>query len=69
MEEITISSPDLLDNIVFKYYGSIDPLVDVLQFNRGLAKLGPLLPAGTVIKLPTFESISTQESKEVSLWD
>ncbi|WP_369011390.1 tail protein X [Pseudophaeobacter profundi] len=42
-------------------------LEQVLEANRGLADLGPVLPVGTVVLLPVFEK--TRESESVSLWD
>lgn len=43
---------DRLDDIVYTYYGSTDPLVKVLKANPGLADRGPVYPTGVEIELP-----------------
>ncbi|MEZ6853023.1 tail protein X [Halodesulfovibrio aestuarii] len=58
---------DVLDAVVFKYYerqpGAIEQVMDA---NRGLAKYGPVLPAGLAIVLPDLPKPSQKES--VTLW-
>lgn len=60
---------DMVDEIVFKHYGSTDGgLVEaVLECNIGLADLGPVLPAGVVLRLPDFGS-EADVSQPVTLW-
>ena len=61
---------DRLDQICFKHYGRVDGTVEaVLDGNRGLANLGPLLPAGIVIELPELVAASTSKIETVRLWD
>lgn len=58
---------DVLDWVCWRHYGREDAVVSVLEANRGLAALGPVLPAGIDVLLP---DIDTQvESETVRLWD
>ena len=63
------SDGDVLDDVCRRFYGREAGAVEaVLEANPGLAELGPVLPAGTVIELPDLprplETIPT-----VKLWD
>ncbi|WP_430735370.1 tail protein X [Halodesulfovibrio aestuarii] len=58
---------DVLDAVVFKYYeGQPGAIEQVMDANRGLAKYGPVLPAGLAIVLPDLPKPSQKES--VTLW-
>lgn len=59
---------DTLDLICWQFYGRTQGVVEqVLEHNRGLAALGPILPHGTAVILP---DISTQpQQTTVQLWD
>ena len=50
----TTRQNDLLDDVVFRFYGDTDNGIveTVLEANRGLADHGPILPAGIDIELP-----------------
>jgi phage tail protein X len=50
----TTRENDVLDEIVWRYYGSQDNglLESVLEANRGLADYGPQLPTGLTITMP-----------------
>ncbi len=41
----------------------------VYTANRGLADLGPLIPAGTEIRFPLDDVEAEQKSQVVKLWD
>lgn len=44
---------DMVDQIAHRYYGKHEGNTELLyENNPGLADLGPILPAGQVIKLP-----------------
>ena len=60
---------DTVDEIVWRHYGNTvaSAFERVLEANRGLADLGPVLPVGTIVLLPVFEE--TKETESVSLWD
>ncbi len=59
---------DMLDWICFQYYSRESGAVEaVLEANPGLAGLGPVLPAGTIIELPTLPDTSQKGS--VRLWN
>jgi len=59
---------DMVDWICWKHYGRQAGAVEaVLDANPGLAKLGPVLPAGTIIELPVLPDPSRNGT--VRLWD
>lgn len=67
--EYITSDGDMVDQIAWNYYGTRDGLVteQLLDANKGLADLGPLLPAGITVVLPDLTLPATQQ--EVRLWD
>ncbi len=56
---------ELLDEIVYRHYGSHKPLQMVLNANRGLSRLKAKLPTGIEITLPP-EPVT--EVDYVTLW-
>lgn len=40
----------------------------VLEMNRGLAELGPILPAGTQLILPDLAAAAPEQRDTVQLW-
>ena len=63
------SEGDIIDAVCRRHYGREAGAVEaVLEANPGLAELGPVLPAGTLVELPELprplEIIET-----VKLWD
>ena len=67
-ESIISSQGDTVDSICYRKYGYTKGVVEqVLEANRGLATLGPILPIGTSVILP---DVSTKpEQKKINLWD
>lgn len=60
---------ETVDLACLAFYGRTEKVVEaVLQANRGLAGLGPILPLGTRITMPEMPSISTAKPL-ISLWD
>ena len=60
---------DMIDAVCRRFYGREAGAVEaVLEANPGLADLGPVLPAGTVVQLPDLpRPLETIET--VKLWD
>lgn len=60
---------DTADFIAWKNYGTTSGLVveQLLDANRGLADLGPVLPAGVLVTLPDIDT--TKRVQGVKLWD
>jgi len=59
---------DMLDWICSKHYGRTSGAVEaVLEANPGLADLGPVYAAGTLILLP--ELPAAESAATVKLWD
>ncbi|MCC5807240.1 MAG: tail protein X [Opitutales bacterium] len=54
MPDVTYTSlpGDTADSVCWTHYGSTEPVGRVLEANPGLAAKGPVLPAGTEIRLP-----------------
>jgi phage tail protein X len=69
MEYVTRQN-DILDDVVFRYYGDTDNRIveTVLDANRGLADLGPVLPSGLTIILPD-RAPSEETSQLQTLWN
>jgi phage tail protein X len=60
----------MVDIVCLAVYGEESGYTEaVLEANPGLADLGPVLPAGTVIKLPTISAADAGEPVVVRLWD
>lgn len=64
---------DVLDAICWTYYGRVDVVPAVLEANRDLARLGPVLPAGVLVELPALTALpvsdSVSDTAAVHLWD
>ena len=60
---------DVIDAVCRRFYGREAGAVEaVLEANPGLAELGPVLPAGTLVELPDLpRPLETIET--VKLWD
>ena len=63
----TTQDNDTLDWICFNHYGSSEALIPVLEANRHLASLPPLLPQGLQVVLPDWQAPS-QDVGGISLW-
>ena len=67
--DIVISQQyDTVDAICYRYYGrTARTLEAVYQANPGLADIGPVLPIGTAINMPTVDDKPKTET--LNLWD
>lgn len=66
MKKYMTSDNDRLDLVCFRHYGFCSPRVEaVLEANPGLAKLGPVYEAGTVINLPDIAAGKVRKISEV----
>jgi phage tail protein X len=60
---------DMLDAICFQYYGESRDYTEVVrEANPDLTSLGPLLPAGIQIELPSLDDVMIQPDT-IRLWD
>lgn len=60
---------DTVDLICWRYYGrTAGVLEQVLDSNRGLAEMGPILPIGTTVTLPE-QPVQAGTKRIVQLWD
>ncbi len=60
---------ETLDGLIWRVLGADASAVGaVLSLNRGLAALGPVLPAGTEVVLPV-KTIAVPTRETVQLWD
>lgn len=64
------SDGDVVDDIVFRHYGALNPamLRQVFEANPGLADRGAVLPANVSITLPEIQQ-PAGVTKAVALWD
>lgn len=65
MNTYTALHGEMLDEIVYRHYGTHDCLRLVLDANPNIAKLGPVLPDETVINLPP-KPVATKQT--IKLW-
>ncbi|AKX51712.1 phage tail protein [Thiopseudomonas alkaliphila] len=69
METVRALQGDTIDLICWRHYGRTAGVVEqVLDSNRGLAELGPVLPIGTPVKMPV-EPEPAQTAQVIQLWD
>lgn len=67
-EQYRTKPGEMLDSICHQYYkGRIGATEAVLDANPGLAKLGAVIPANTIIILPVLAA--PIDDSQVSLWD
>lgn len=52
MSDYVTRDGDVLDHVCWRHYQRDDLVVTVLEANRGLADIGPVLPSGLTIVLP-----------------
>ncbi len=55
----------MVDEVVYRHYGSHAPLQLVLNANPGLSKMGPVMPTGYELTLPPEPTVTTEY---VTLW-
>lgn len=68
MATVRAAQGDTLDLICWRHYGRTAGVVEqVLEANPGLARLGPILPHGTLVQLP--EIAPQPQRQTVQLWD
>lgn len=58
---------DTVDGLCWRHLGSSAQVEAVLEMNRGLAALGPILPIGTPVDLP--DQAAARENKILQLWE
>lgn len=68
MAQFKTRDGDSIDWICWKHYGQQSGAVEtVYEANPGLAKRGPVFPAGVIIELPELPQESTEEV--IRLWE
>lgn len=61
---------DTVDAICWRELGATRGVVEiVLELNRGLANLGPVLPEGTPVTLPPRQTVAPAVVPLINLWD
>jgi len=69
MTTVRARQGDMVDAICRRAYGDESGYLEaVLEANPGLADLGPILPEGTLVMLPTVQPEPAQPAL-VTLWD
>lgn len=68
MVEVRAIQGDTVDRICHVHYGRTARFTEaVYEANPGLAELGPVLPTGTLVKLPEVAEKPTKST--IQLWD
>ncbi|MFM2041557.1 MAG: hypothetical protein RLY86_133 [Pseudomonadota bacterium] len=67
MQAVRSMQGDTVDAMVHRHYGSSDMVAAVLAANPGLSDLGPILPAGTLVRMPA--AVRRTITHPVKLWD
>nr|WP_196871653.1 tail protein X [Sphingobium sp. JAI105] len=61
---------ETVDAICWRVLGRTQDVTEqVLALNPGLAALGPMLPAGTIVNLPALPDLAPTTLETVNLWD
>jgi phage tail protein X len=61
---------DTVDALCWRELGATAGVVaQVLELNRGLAALGPILPVGTPVLLPERSTVTPPVLPTIQLWD
>jgi len=61
---------DTVDGICWRELGATTGVVEqVLELNRGIADLGPVLPEGTPVVLPERNTVTAPVLSTIQLWD
>lgn len=67
-DTVTAADGDTVDALCYRHYGRTAAVTEaVLTANPGLAALGPVLPAGTQVRMPVVTQKPTRTT--VNLWD
>jgi phage tail protein X len=68
-DRIVSAQGDTLDELLWRERGlGADAIDAVLAANPGLADLGPILPIGTPVIIPTIATAAVQVREIVQLW-
>ncbi len=69
-DQVRARQGDTVDAICWRELGATRGVVEVvLELNRGLANLGPILPEGTPVTLPPRQSVAPAVVPLINLWD
>lgn len=70
MLTVRANQGDTLDLICYHAFGRTAAVTEAaLEANTGLADLGPILPAGTLVVLPDTADAAPAAAPQISLWD
>lgn len=66
---VTSRQGETVDAVCWRVLGRTAAVTEqVLAMNRGLAELGPILPAGTQLTLPDPATAAPEQRDTVQLW-
>lgn len=70
MATVLARQGDTVDGICWRELGATTGVVEqVLELNRGIADLGPVLPEGTPVVLPERSTVTAPVLSTIQLWD
>lgn len=68
MREVRAIQGDTVDRICYRIYGKTAGVTEaVYEANPGLADIGPIIPTGTLVKVPEVTTKPTKAT--VQLWN
>lgn len=70
MNQVLSIQGESLDAVSHRVFGGSGQTEELMRLNPQLLKFGPVLPAGTVVKLPdAVQQPTAVKSKTISLWE
>lgn len=70
MATVLARQGDTVDGLCWRELGATRGVVEqVLELNRGLASVGPILPEGTPVILPERSTVTAPVLPTLQLWD
>lgn len=70
MATVLARQGDTVDGLCWRELGATTGVVEqVLELNRGIADIGPILPEGTPVVLPDRANVSAPVLSNIKLWD
>ena len=67
MKKYITSEDEILDEICFRHYGTMDVVETVLKSNPDTANYKRTLPANLIINFPDIDT--TKKVEQINLWD
>lgn len=67
--QVRAQQGDTIDDLCWRHQGTSAAVEATLELNPGIAALGVILPAGTLVTLPAQSDVPAQQTNLIQLWD